>query len=93
MRKAKKTSNLLSLVFKNQAQQHIEQSKAVLNHHRAEWKYIVANLALAILSVGVGYGVASLINKAINGNFTFFSVTNSGQQVSQLEESILAKVY
>lgn len=88
--------------FKTQADLHINQSedglnnkkyKEVLNTHRAEWKYILANLALAIVSIGVGYGVASLINKAINGNFTFFSVTKSGQQVAQLEDSILTQAF
>lgn len=74
--------------FKTKAQSHVTDSKKILGEHRQEWKYILANITLAILLAGVGYAAAALINKQVTGNFTFFSTTKSEQQVEQLEKSI-----
>lgn len=74
--------------FKDQAQQHINDSKAILGQHREAWRCILANVLLAIVSVGIGYGIAVLVNKAITGHFTFFNVTQSEQQLQKLEEAI-----
>lgn len=74
--------------FKEEARGHIEASKIILGEHREEWKYILANISLAILLVGIGYVAAALINKQVTGNYTFFSTTESKQKVEKLEEQI-----
>jgi effector protein B len=74
--------------FKEEARGHITASKVILGEHREEWKYILANISLAILLVGVGYIAVALINKQLSGNYTFFSTPDSKQKVEQLEERI-----
>lgn len=74
--------------FKTHAKNHIDKAKKVLNQYREEWKYILANVTLGILLAGVGYLAAILINKTITGNYTFFSKTDSGNKLEQLEEKI-----
>ncbi|RUR18529.1 hypothetical protein ELY21_07450 [Legionella sp. km535] len=77
--------------FKIKAGQHINASKEVLNHHREEWKYILANVAVGILLLGIGYAAALLINKQVTGHYTFFNKTDSVKLVDQLNESIVAR--
>ncbi|KTD56445.1 LepB GTPase-activating domain-containing protein [Legionella shakespearei] len=74
--------------FKEESRGHIMAAKLILGEHREEWKYILANISLAILLVGVIYIAAALINKQVSGNYTFFSVPESKQKVEQLEEQI-----
>ncbi len=74
--------------FKMKATETIGKSKDVLSKHRGEWKYILANITLGILLVGVGYAAVALINKQVTGNYTFFSKTDSLMQVEKLQENI-----
>ncbi|WP_081964879.1 LepB GTPase-activating domain-containing protein [Legionella norrlandica] len=74
--------------FKINTKVHIDKSKKVLNQHREEWKYILANVTLGVLLLGVGYLAAILINKRMTCNYTFFSCTDSGSKVKKLEETI-----
>ena len=76
--------------FKIKAGRHIDASKNTLIHHREEWKYILANVTVGILLLGIGYAAAILINKQVTGHYTFFSKTDSIKQVEQLNESIVA---
>ncbi|WP_298624257.1 LepB GTPase-activating domain-containing protein [uncultured Legionella sp.] len=77
--------------FKIKATKSIAKSKGILGEHREEWKYILANITLGILLVGVGYAAAALINKQVTGNYTFFSKTESIKQVEGLEEHIASQ--
>ncbi|KTD78781.1 LepB GTPase-activating domain-containing protein [Legionella waltersii] len=77
--------------FKEKALACIDQStKEVLNTHREEWKYIVGNIALGVLLIGFGYLAAIFINKQLTGNYTFFSQTDSGKQLDNMEHQIRA---
>ncbi|KTD44484.1 LepB GTPase-activating domain-containing protein [Legionella quateirensis] len=76
--------------FKIKAGRHINASKNTLIHHREEWKYILANVTVGILLLGIGYAAAILINKQVTGHYTFFSKTDSIKQVEQLNESIIS---
>ncbi len=76
--------------FKKVAQAHVKQSTEVLNKHREVWKYILANVSIGILLIGVGYVAAMLINKHLTGNYTFFSKTQSGEQLELLEEELIS---
>lgn len=78
--------------FKIKAADTVAKSKDVLSQHREEWKYILANITLGVLLVGVGYVAAILINKQITGNYTFFSKTESTKQLEEVEQSIAAQV-
>ncbi|AMP88948.1 LepB GTPase-activating domain-containing protein [Legionella pneumophila] len=74
--------------FKINAKRHIENSKETLNQHREEWKYLLANVTLGVFLLGIGYLAAILINRATTGNYTFFSQTNSGKKLDELEKAI-----
>ncbi|MBL7481329.1 LepB GTPase-activating domain-containing protein [Legionella bononiensis] len=76
--------------FKIKAGRHIDASKNTLIQHREEWKYILANITVGILLLGIGYAAAILINKQVTGHYTFFSKTDSIKQVEQLNESIVS---
>lgn len=77
--------------FKIKAVDTVSKSKEILGQHRDGWKYILANITLGILLVGVGYAAAILINKQVTGNYTFFSKTESIKQVEEVEQSIVSK--
>ncbi len=74
--------------FRQEALQDLRNANSVLGHPRQQWKYVLANISLAILLVGVGYLAATLIHKKITGNYTFFSKTQSQEQLEQLSETI-----
>jgi effector protein B len=74
--------------FKKSALNSIDQSKKILHQHREEWKYILANVTLAVLLVGLGYVAAGLINKKSTGSFTFFSKTDSANKLEELEDQV-----
>jgi effector protein B len=77
--------------FKKKALGCIDQStKEVLNTHREEWKYILGNIALGVLLIGLGYLAAIYINKKMTGNYTFFSQTDSGEKLENMEHIIQA---
>ncbi len=64
----------------------INTARPILEKHRT-WSQVFANLALAIAGLGIGYAVASLINKAVTGNFLFFK-TDSAQKLDKLQHCI-----
>ncbi|TAL60627.1 MAG: hypothetical protein EPN84_09190 [Legionella sp.] len=68
----------------------INNAKPVLAKHRAEFIYVLTNLAIAIVLLGVGYVPAMLINKYYTGNYTFFAKTDSLQKVENLEAAVVA---
>ena len=72
--------------FKEKAKKHVENSEEILGKHRQEWKYILGNISLAILLVGVGYVAAGLINKHTTGSFTFFNKTDAKKQTEGLAQ-------
>lgn len=74
--------------FKAAAKNHVVVAGKELNQHREQWKYVLANISLAIMLLGVGYLVAGLMNKGMTGNFTFFSQTASGKQLDDLDNEI-----
>jgi hypothetical protein len=48
-----------------------EKYKPILEKQRS-YKRLFAEIALAIFGLGIGYGIAALINKGITGHYTFF---------------------
>lgn len=77
--------------FKKQCLFEVEQSRSVLE--RLGWKQILANVVLAILGVGVLYGVGLLINKACTGSFLFFSNHKMHHDLNQITDRIHAIEY
>ena len=76
-------------LFKAQCLSAIAAERSVLETHRG-WKRILGNLTLAILSLGVGFAVAGLVNLAVtNGkHFLFFNSTDSGEKLNNLEKEV-----
>lgn len=74
--------------FKQSSQQFIKGASVELGEHRQKWKYILANLSLAVLLVGVGYVACMYFNKRSHGHYTFFSTTQSQAQLMQLERTV-----
>jgi hypothetical protein len=70
--------------FQQKCSALIKAAKPVLEKQRS-WRQILQNLLLPILGLGIGYAVASMINKAITGNFLFFSKNNYLQKLHALE--------
>lgn len=77
----------LELLQKN-AKEHIKKSKVILCEHRQEWKYLLGNLSLGVLTAGIGYAAAAMINKYTTGNYTFFSKTDSEKHLDELEKAL-----
>lgn len=71
--------------FKSAIKEHLVTAEHELGQHRQKWKYVLANISLAVALVGVGYLLAALVNKSVNGNFTFFSKTDSKDHLEQLD--------
>ncbi len=74
--------------FKKATPKLITDANQKLGQHRQYWKYVLANLSLAIASLGIGYLAAAGVNKALHGHFTFFTVTKSKQLVDTLDQRI-----
>ena len=64
------------LTFQTTCKNSIEDSKKVLAHHRG-MKKILLNIVGFIGTLGIGYGIASLINIAVKGRFTFWSTDST----------------
>ncbi|ETO92219.1 hypothetical protein [Legionella oakridgensis] len=73
--------------FKRTCDDAIRTARPELEKHR-DYNYILANIGLAVLGLGVGYLAAGLINLAVNGRFLFFSETNSISKVNELEKRL-----
>lgn len=76
--------------FKQECLDDIKYARPELEKHRG-WKQLLANLAFAIMGMGVFYMIAGVINKAITGNFLFFK-TDSALKIDQLEQLIKSKI-
>ncbi|EHL30787.1 LepB GTPase-activating domain-containing protein [Legionella drancourtii] len=74
--------------FKTEAPRLIQAADKDLGEHRKKWKYVLANLSLAILTVGIGYLAAMVVNKVMNKRFTFFNETDSHAKLKELELDI-----
>lgn len=70
--------------FKQDIPSLISQADSVLSVHRKQWKYLLANLSMAVALLGVGYLAAAVANKALTGHFTFFAETDSSRQLKQV---------
>lgn len=58
--------------FKHDCARYIDAAKPELHTHRG-MKQLLANLTLAVLGLGVFFGIACLINKKMNGHYLFFN--------------------
>jgi hypothetical protein len=69
----------------------IETARPVLEQHRG-LKKILANLTLFVLGVGVGYFIAGLVHLKLSEgkHFLFFSNTDSGDLLNELELEVKA---
>ena len=73
--------------FKKKCLPHIHTAKnSALNVHR-DCNILLANLALCIAGLGIGYLIAGLVHKAFTGKFLFFE-TKSIQKVNCLAREI-----
>lgn len=73
--------------FKKSCMQSIQKAEPSLSEHR-DWNYLLGNLALAVLGVGVFYVAAACINKATTGRFAFFSRTESMKKVGKVANQL-----
>lgn len=73
--------------FKVQSQKTINTAHYELAQHR-NCNYLLANLALFIGSLGIGYLAAATTNLLTTGNFLFFNKTDSSQKLESLEQDI-----
>ncbi|QDP71083.1 protein kinase family protein [Legionella israelensis] len=73
--------------FKENCGEAIDKAKPELKTHR-NMNYILANVGLAVLGIGVGYAIAGVINLAINRKFLFFTETDSMKKLDKLEASL-----
>ncbi|MES2218339.1 MAG: OTU domain-containing protein [Pseudomonadota bacterium] len=64
----------------------INAARPVLERYRG-WKQVLANVALAIIGVGVGYLVAGIVHKALTGNFLFFK-TDSAEKLDLIVKAV-----
>lgn len=69
-------------VLQTRTHELVAEARPELEKHRG-WKQILGNLALAILGLGVVYGIAILINKHVTGHYLFFK-TDSAQKLDEL---------
>ncbi len=76
--------------FKQNCLNAIELARPELAKHSGWEKilHILGNLILAVVGVGVLYVAAVLVNKAVNGNFLFFSKTDAADKLDNLEAAI-----
>lgn len=79
-------NRLTKAEFRDICTDAINTARPELETHRG-WKQIIGNLCLAIAGLGIGYVVASLINKAVTGNFLFFR-TDSAYKLDKMETTI-----
>lgn len=70
--------------FKQQSDELIQEARKTLD--TVESKQILANLALAVVGLGVFYAVAIVANKALNGRFLFFP-PESARKIDSTEKS------
>jgi hypothetical protein len=75
-----KTFKSTSIAALKEAEKNLSQ-----NH---QFKKIMLNLALAVITIGVGYLAAITINKAITGRYTFFKSHNLSHQLEEIENTI-----
>jgi hypothetical protein len=71
--------------FQNESLKVINDVRPELEKHRG-YKQILGNITLGILGLGVVYGLACVINKAVTGNYLFFK-TASANILNNLESS------
>lgn len=77
-------------IFSDESLTAIQQNRDAFETHREDYgltKQVVGNIALAILGLGVLYGLALVVNKQVNGRFLFFA-PETAQQVSKIETMI-----
>lgn len=73
--------------FKENCLKHIDTANEVLQEHRG-WKKILGNLAVFILSLGLGYLLATGINYYKNKQFLFFQETDSSKKLAEVASAI-----
>lgn len=73
--------------FSEIASDAIDTALLELHQHRG-WGKVIANVGLAILGLGVFYGVACLFNYGFNKQFFFSFDTNSAEKVKHLGKSL-----
>ncbi|MGL6029311.1 MAG: LepB GTPase-activating domain-containing protein [Legionella sp.] len=86
--KSDKADDEALIDFKSAIKEHLTTAEQELGQHRQKWKYVLANISLAVALVGVGYLLAAIVNKGVNGNFTFFSKTDSKEHLEQLDTAV-----
>ena len=74
-------------VFKKNCNHHIRTAREVLDNHRG-WSEFLTNLALAILTAGIGLLIKGGINLANNKQFFFVHKTDSAKKLDEIEEEI-----
>jgi hypothetical protein len=82
-------TNMRSLTrqFQNECKVVIDQARPVLEKHRG-LKQVLGNILLAVLGLGVFYLAAICINKAVTGNWLFFSQTDTAKQLDKVENQL-----
>lgn len=66
----------------------IRTARPTLETHRGLWKVILANLVMAVLSLGVPYLLVCSGKKLSGGNFFFFNTTRSGEILDNTESAV-----
>ncbi|ASQ46149.1 hypothetical protein [Legionella clemsonensis] len=77
-------------LFSQQSLAAIQKHQPALERHRKEYgqlKQIIGNIVLAIVGIGIFYGAALMINRAVNGRYFFFA-PKTAQDVSKIEKMI-----
>lgn len=75
-------------LLKNECLNAISMARPILETHRGLWKVILANLVMAVLSLGVPYLLVCAGNKISGGNFFFFNRTRSGEILDNAESAV-----
>lgn len=73
-------------VFKASCEQYILEASRKLTHRNI--KYILANIPLMLLGLGVGYVLAGCIHKAATGRFLFFSKTDTAKKLGRISKCV-----
>lgn len=73
--------------FKSTSFAALKEAEKNLSHNH-QFKKIMLNLALAVITIGVGYLAAIAINKIITGRYTFFNQHNLSHQLEEIENTI-----
>ncbi|MCE0721817.1 MULTISPECIES: hypothetical protein [Legionella] len=77
-------------VFKRESLVLIRDAHRVLDAHRG-WSEFLVNLALGVLTVGIGVGIKGLINWGFNNPFLFVHQTQSSQILDKIADVVVNK--